>query len=214
MNPIAVSVVTATWNERETLPELIQQIHKALMSLDHEIIIVDEGSLDGTYAIAVDIADQVICQRRGDQSIGLLTGLRRAIYPVVVTIDADLENDPAVIPVLLAKLEEGYDLVVASRNSKLPRWSERVFSATVGRRIGVTDVLSNFRAIRTDQAKAIELQKGETFGAEFLIRAYKRGLRMAEILVDPPPRRKHPRIGNTITANFRILSALLRVLFI
>ena len=75
-------------------------------------------------------------------------------------------------------------------------------------------MLSNVRVIRTEQAKAIKLQKGETFGAEFLIRAYKQGLRMTEILVDPSPRRKHPRIGNTITANFRILKALFRVLFI
>lgn len=213
MNPPSVSVVTATWNERETLPELVQQIHKALRSFNHEIIVVDDTSPDGTYEIAAGIADQAVCKRREGQSIALMTGVRRAVYPVVVTIDADLENDPALIPILLAKLEEGYDLVVASR-SKLPRWSERLFSATVGRRIGVTDVLSNFRAIRTEQAKAIELQNGETFGAEFLIRANKQGLRMTEILVDPSARRKHPRIGNTITANFRILKALLRVLFI
>ena len=83
----------------------------------------------------------------------MLTRVRSAVYPVVVTIDADLENDPALIPILLARLEEGYDLVAES-GSKLPRWSERLFSATVGRRIGVTDVLSNFRAIRTEQAKA------------------------------------------------------------
>jgi dolichol-phosphate mannosyltransferase len=213
LNPLSVSVVTATWNERETLPELVQQIHNALRGFDHEIIVVDDNSPDGTYEVAAGIADQAVCKRREGQSIALLTGVRRAIYPVVVTIDADLENDPALIPSLLAKLEEGYDLVVASR-SKLPRWSERLFSATIGRRVGVTDVLSNFRAIRTEQAKAIELQKGDTFGAEFLIKAYERGLRMTEILVAPSPRRKHPRIGNTITANLRILRALLRALFV
>jgi len=68
--------------------------------------------------------------------------------------------------------------------------------------------------IRTEQAKAIKLQKGETFGAEFLIRPIIKDCGMTEILVDPSPRRKHPRIGNTITANFRILKALFRVLFI
>jgi hypothetical protein len=103
-------------------------------------------------------------------------------------------------------------MVVPSR-SKLPRWSERLFSATVGRRVGVTDALSNFRAIRTEQAKTIELRSEETFGAEFLIGAYRQGFRITEILVDPSRRRKHPRIGNAITANFRILKALLRVLF-
>jgi len=80
-----------------------------------------------------------------------------------VTIDADLENDPANIPSLVEALQEGYDIVVAVR-PKLPRFSERLFAATVGKRIGVTDVLSNFRAIRTGQARHISLGQGKPSG--------------------------------------------------
>jgi dolichol-phosphate mannosyltransferase len=70
-----VSVVSATWNERETLPELTRRIHEALSGVRHEIIIVDDSSPDGTYTLASKLADKAICKRREGQSEG--AGLRR-----------------------------------------------------------------------------------------------------------------------------------------
>lgn len=210
---LAISVVSATWNERETLPALVQGIHEALDRVRHEIIIVDDSSPDGTYTLASKLADKAICKKREGQSIALLTGIREAKHPIVVTIDADLENDPANIPTLVQTLQEGYEVVVAVR-PKLPRLSERLFATTVGKRIGVTDVLSNFRAMRTDQVKQITLGLRETFGAEFLIRARRLGLRIGQIQVAETPRRSRPSIGGTLTANLRILKALVISLII
>lgn len=208
-----VSVVSATWNERETLPELTRRIHEGLGTISHEIIIVDDSSPDGTCLLASELADKAICKKREGQSIALLTGIQEAKYSLVVTIDADLENDPSKIPTLLTKLEEGYDIVVAAR-PRLPRISERLFSKTIGKWIGISDVLSNFRAMRKNKILDISVGKRETFGAEFLIRAYKQGLRLTEVAVEETHRRRVPRIGRALKANLRILKALLVCLLI
>jgi dolichol-phosphate mannosyltransferase len=71
-----VSVVSATWNEHETLPTLVERIRETLTSVPHEIIIVDDSSPDGTYALASRLADRAICKEREGQSIALLTGIR------------------------------------------------------------------------------------------------------------------------------------------
>jgi dolichol-phosphate mannosyltransferase len=208
MDSRGVSVVSATWKERETLPLLIHGIRQALRNIRHEVIIVDDASPDGTHALAMKLADKAICKEREGQSIALLTGITEASYPIVVTIDADLENDPANIPRLLEALKEGYDLVVAVR-PKLPRCSERLFSATIGKRLGIRDVLSNFRAMHKDKVKEICLEHSETFGAEFLICAFRLGLRIGQVDVAETPKRRRPRIGGTLVANLRILKALL-----
>ena len=150
---------------------------------------------------------RVITMREG-QSKGLLYGMKLAKYPVIITIDADLENDPEHIPKLMQQIAE-FDIVVASR-TKLPRISEKIVSKTLGKLVGVTDALSNFRAYRKETVSAFNLKGGETFGAEFLVIAKKKGLRIGEITYDPSPRRKNPRIGGTIKANLRIIWALIK----
>ncbi len=144
------------------------------------------------------------------QTKGLLYGMRLAKYPVIVTIDADLENNPEHIPKLLQRIAE-FDIVVASR-TKLPRISEKIVSKTLGKLVGVTDSLSNFRAYRREIVSEFNLKGGETFGAEFLVAAKKKGLKIGEIKYDPPPRRKNPRIGGTVKANLRIIWALNKIL--
>ena len=98
---------------------------------------------------------------------------------------------------------------MASR-TKLPRISEKIVSKTLGKLVGVTDSLSNFRAYRREIVSEFNLKGGETFGAEFLVIAKKKGLTIGEIKYDPPPRRKNPRIGGTVKANLRILWALIK----
>jgi dolichol-phosphate mannosyltransferase len=199
-----VSVISPTRNESETLPSLIAGLHTVLRGHDHQVIIVDDSSSDGTYELASRLADIVIVKKRSEAPVA---GIEKAKYPVVVTIDADLENDPSNIPRLLLELENGYDLVVATR-PRLPRFSERLFSATIGKQIGVTDVLSGFRAMRKDRVAAIRVGKHETFGAEFLIRAYKQGLLVSELEIKETPRRSQSRLGGPLRANLRILKAL------
>jgi len=135
-----------------------------------------------------------------------------AKYPVIVTIDADLENSPEHIPELIQQTAE-FDIVVASR-TKLPRISEKIVSKTLGKLVGVTDTLSNYRAYTREIVSEFNLKGGETFGAEFLVIAKKKGLTIGEIQCDPPPRRNNPRIGGKIKANLRLIWALIKALTI
>jgi dolichol-phosphate mannosyltransferase len=205
-----VSIVTTTWNERENIEKLIPILRNTLQQVPHEIIVVDDDSPDGTLQTANRLADVAVTKKREGQTKGLLYGMQLAKYPTIITIDADLENDPTHIPDLIQQTAK-FDIVVASR-TKLPRVSEKIASKTLGKLLGVTDTLSNFRAFRKETIPKFNLRGGETFGAEFLIIAKKKGLTIGEIKYDPPPRRKNPRIGGKTKANLKIIWALIKSL--
>jgi dolichol-phosphate mannosyltransferase len=212
MTPTAVTIVTTTWNERENIEKLIPATRKVLKQIPHEIIVVDDNSPDGTIQVANRLADIAVTKMREGQSKGLLCGMNLAKYPVIITIDSDLENNPNHIPELINQIAK-FDVVVASR-TKLPRISEKIASKTLGKLMGVSDTFSNFRAFRKEAVADFNLRGGETFGAEFIVIAKKKGLAIGEIKYDPPPRRKKPRIGGTVKANLRIVQALIKSLII
>ncbi len=207
-----ISVVTTTWNESENIEELIRRINTALKNLPHQIIVIDDNSTDGTLEIAKRYADLAIGKMREGQTKGLLFGAKQAQYPIIVTIDSDLENSPEMIPELIEKLGD-LDIVVASRK-QLPRFSEKWAASTLGRIFAVSDFYSNFRAYKRDTIVGVSLRGGETFGGELLVAAKKRGFRIGELKYDPPPRRSKPRIGGSFRANWRISVASLKCWFI
>lgn len=209
---VGVSVVTATYCERENIKLLVRRLRKALASFDHEIIVVDDSSPDGTYEEALRHADRAILLRRAGQTRSLLEGMRAAEHEIVVTIDADLENPPELVPALLLAFEETRaDLLVASR-TVIPRVSERLASVTLGRLVGVRDFYSNFRVYRRGLFAGYTLKLGETFGGELLIYAWLRNYRIREVLYEPPPRRRRPRIGGALRANARIAKTTMKLL--
>jgi dolichol-phosphate mannosyltransferase len=207
-----ISVVTTSYNERENLQQLIPAIRRVLAGTPHEIIVIDDSSPDGSIEVAKELADVAVSKQREGQTRGLWQGMQLAKHDVVITIDSDLENDPKWIPSLVGKLAD-CDIVVASRPN-LPRISERIFSWIYRKKLGVRDVLSNYRAYNRSIIPLIAPTKGETFGAEFLIRAKRANVNIGEIVIEASPRRKEPRIGNTVTANLRIFNALIRSLSI
>jgi len=146
MTQNGVSVVTTTWNERSTIETLILRVRTVLGGFPHEIIVVDDGSPDGTIEVARPLADLAVTKKREGQTAGLLHGMRIAKFPVIITIDADLENSPECIPELVSKTDE-FSTVVASR-TQIPRFSERLASETLGKLFGVADSFSNYRAYR------------------------------------------------------------------
>jgi dolichol-phosphate mannosyltransferase len=206
-----ISVVTTTWNEKENVEELICRIRLTLQNSLHEIIVVDDSSLDGTLEVAKRFADLAVGKNREGQTKGLLLGAKLAKFPVIVTIDSDLENSPELIPSLVEELDS-FDLVVASRRV-VPRFSERWASKTLGKMCRVSDFYSNFRAYRKVTLPNA-LKGGETFGGELLVVAKKKGFRIGEITYEAPTRRSKPRIGGTIRANFRIMVATCKCFFI
>ena len=207
-----VSIVTTTWNEKENIEKLIPNIRNILRRIDHEIIVVDDDSPDGTIQVARKLADLAVKKSREGQSKGLLYGMKLAKFPIIVTIDADLENDPRHIPELIKKIKD-YDIIVASR-AELPRISEKIGQRTLGKMLGVRDVFSNFRAFRKETISSFKLRGGETFGAELLVIAKKKGFKIGEIVYEPPARRDDPRIGGKVKADLRIIWALTKSLMI
>jgi dolichol-phosphate mannosyltransferase len=211
MPSYSISVITTTWNEEENIKELIPLIRNALNGTPHEIIVVDDDSQDGTVQAAKGLADIVVSKKREGQTKGLLHGMKLAKHPIIVTIDADLENDPKYIQELLNQIND-FGIIVASR-TKLPRLLEKIASKTLGNIIGVKDVFSNFRAYKIETVSSFELKGGETFGGELLVIAKKKGFKIGEIFYESV-RRKNPRIGGTLKANLRIFWALIKSLLI
>ncbi|MGB2894580.1 MAG: glycosyltransferase family 2 protein [Anaerolineales bacterium] len=113
-----LSVVVPVFNEAENLRPLFQAIAEALTDISHEIIFVDDGSKDGSVEILFELAQEasevvsVIQFRRNfGQTAAIAAGIDYSAGEIIVLLDADLQNDPADIPMLVEKIDEGYDVV-------------------------------------------------------------------------------------------------------
>lgn len=121
-----VSVVVPVYNEVESLPQLLEAIATSLESagLNYELLCVDDGSKDGSAEYLKQQAQirphlrAVLLRRNYGQTAAMAAGFNYARGRAIVTLDGDLQNDPADIPVVLAKLEEGYDLVSGWRKNR------------------------------------------------------------------------------------------------
>ncbi len=124
--PLDVSVVVPIYNEVESLPRLVPAIATALQDtgLTYEVICVDDGSKDGSTELLKQLAQEysqlraVLLRRNYGQTPAMAAGFDQARGRVIVTLDGDLQNDPADIPLLLDKLKEGYDLVSGWRKNR------------------------------------------------------------------------------------------------
>jgi glycosyltransferase involved in cell wall biosynthesis len=140
-----VSVVVPLYNEASTVGALYQQVAEALSDVRWEIVYVDDGSTDTSYAELAQLhADHsnvrvVRLRRNFGKAAALSAGFGEARGEVIVTIDADLQDDPAEIPNLLAKLDEGYDLVSGWKCTRRDPLTRRVFSRIYN---GVTAVVT------------------------------------------------------------------------
>ena len=131
-----LSVVIPAYNEQENVVPLYGELSKILNAItpDHEIIFVDDGSSDNTFQQlqslhAQDKRVKVIKLRKNfGQSAAMRAGFDYASGEIIVTMDADLQNDPASIPVLLEELNSGYDVVCGWRKSRKDSFFKKVFS--------------------------------------------------------------------------------------
>ena len=121
-----LSIVVPIYNEAESIETLVQAIADAIAEIDlsYEIICVDDGSKDGSTQVLTNLARRrtdlkaVILRRNYGQTPAMAAGFESATGKVSVTLDGDLQNDPVDIPLLLAKLDEGYDLVSGWRRKR------------------------------------------------------------------------------------------------
>lgn len=137
---VNLSLVVPVYNEEESLSLLLDAIHKALDPLPNtwEVVLVDDGSQDGSLAVLTQLAEQdperirVISFRRNfGQTAAIAAGLDYARGEIVVLLDADMQNDPADIPMLLEKLDEGYDLVSGWRRRRKDNYLTRTLPSNL-----------------------------------------------------------------------------------
>jgi dolichol-phosphate mannosyltransferase len=140
---VDLSIIIPTFDEEDNVEPLYQALMDTVPALGRrfEIIFVDDGSRDRTFerlaAIAAhDVRVRVVKLRRNyGQAPAMAAGLDHAQGDILVTMDADLQNDPADIGCLLAKLEEGYDLVVGWRYERQDKWLSRRLPSVVANRL-------------------------------------------------------------------------------
>lgn len=148
--PPVISIVIPLYNEEESIPNLHQALDAAMLNLGvpAEVIIVDDGSKDRSFAMLREIAQSdprftvVRLRRNFGQTAAFQAGFDRARGDVIVTMDADLQNDPMDIPLLMAKINEGYDIVSGWRKDRQDRYWDRKLPSMLANRLisNVTDV--------------------------------------------------------------------------
>jgi len=115
-----LSVVVPTYNEAGSVPKLAERLHAALDGRDWELVIVDDGSPDGTADIAAALAPRIptnVVRRggKGGLASAVIAGFAAARGDILVVMDADLSHPPELVPALLSAIEDGADLAVGSR---------------------------------------------------------------------------------------------------
>jgi glycosyltransferase involved in cell wall biosynthesis len=197
-----LSIVIPLFNERDNLSPLHAELERVLGATDYsyEILFVDDGSIDGSDGVLREIKTRdahvrvLRLARNSGQTAALACGLQHAHGEVIVALDGDGENDPADIPRLLAKLNEGYDLVSGWRterwrNAALTRRLPSVAAnALISRITGVAlhDYGCTLKAYRRDLARRLMLY-GEMHRFVPAIAA-EQGARIAEVEVNFRPR--------------------------
>jgi glycosyltransferase involved in cell wall biosynthesis len=162
-----ISVVVPAFNEADSLEELLTRLKKVLVGVPHELIIVDDGSTDGTVQFArkkikTDPSMKVLVLRRNlGKSMALAVGFESSLYPIVVTLDADLQDRPEDIPSLIVKLNEGYDLVSGQRVQRhdglIRKSVSWLFNRVVSRLTGLKfkDLNCGLKAYRSEVVKTV-----------------------------------------------------------
>lgn len=212
-----ISIVIPLLNEQDSLEELYQQISATLSETDKswEIVFVDDGSRDRSFQILNDLHEQdprvkiIQFRRNGGKAVALSEGFQHAAGEYVITMDADLQDDPAEIPNLIARLEEGYDLVSGWKKKRYDPISKtlpsKLFNWTVSKMAGVRlhDFNCGLKAYRNDVTQTVKLY-GHLH--RFIpVLAHQEGFRVTEIPVQHHPR----KYGQTKYGASRLVSGFL-----
>jgi glycosyltransferase involved in cell wall biosynthesis len=220
-----ISVVVPIHNEERSIELLYGELAAALdgAGAEWEAVFVDDGSTDGSFAALTRLHSahsnvKVVRLRRNfGKAAALTSGFTQAQGEVIVTIDGDLQDDPAEIPRLLAKLDEGFDLVSGWKARRRDPWRRRapskVFNWVVGHVSGVRlhDMNCGLKAYRAEVARGLRLH-GELH--RFVpVLAHQRGYRVAELPVNHRPR-EHGRSRYGIERYLRGFFDLLTVSFV
>lgn len=197
-----ISVVIPTYNEEDSLTELSNLLEKVLRresKNNYEVLFIDDGSTDSTFSVMKDINKKnnkfkaIRFRRNYGKSAALSVGFKAAKGAVIITMDADLQDDPHEIPNLMSKIKDGYDVVSGWKkkrndpiNKTLP---SKFFNFVTAKASGLKlhDFNCGLKAYRSEAAKSLDIY-GEMH--RYLpVLAYWNGFRITEIPVQHHPRK-------------------------
>jgi glycosyltransferase involved in cell wall biosynthesis len=210
--PRLVSVLMPCLNEAETIERCVEEAQAALeqAGLSGEVLVIDNGSDDGSAELARNAGARVLHEPRRGYGSAYLTGLEAARGDYIVMADADLTYDFGDIPRFVARLDEGAELVMGDRMKNIRPgampWLHRYFGNPVLTgilnlfyRAGVEDAHCGMRALRREVLPRLDLQTtGMEFASEMVIRAAKEDLRIAQVPIE-----YHPREGESKLSTWR-----------
>ncbi|MBN2283471.1 MAG: glycosyltransferase family 2 protein [Deltaproteobacteria bacterium] len=219
-----ISIVVPLYNERENVPILVKEIGTVLDEEERpfELVLVDDGSSDGTFEAVREAARHddrvrgVRLSRNHGQTTAIKAGIEHASGRICITMDGDLQHDPAHIPALLRGIDDGYDLVCSYRYKRddafLRRFPSRVANGIARwfSRVPVRDFGSTFRACRTDIMRDIPI-----YGEMHRFIPVFAGMLTDRITEIPITLRKrqHGRSKYGLGRTFRVFSDLIAILF-
>ena len=222
-----LSLVVPVYNEAENLQLLFNAIHEALDPLPRpwEVVFVDDGSTDGSLDVLNGLVEQdphhirvVSFRRNFGQTAAIVAGLDYAQGEIIVLLDADMQNDPADIPMLLGKLDEGYDLVSGWRKSRKDSYLTRTLPSNLANwlisrvtRVRLHDYGCTLKAYRRDVLEGFRLY-GEMH--RFIpVFANWVGARITEVQVNHQPR-KYGKTKYGLERTIKVILDLVTVKFL
>jgi dolichol-phosphate mannosyltransferase len=230
-SPARVLVCTATYNERENLQSLIQEIHKVVPAVD--VLVIDDNSPDGTGQIADQLAAADprihVIHRAGKLGLGtaIVAGMRYAMdknYDVLVNVDADFSHHPRYLPAVLEGIQR-YDVMIGSRyvpGGGTINWplSRKLMSGGVNlivrvlMRLPAHDTSGGYRGYKVAKLRSVDLDhlisRGYSFQQEILYRCRKAGCKIGETPIIFEDR----RLGATKANLKEIVRSLSTILYI
>jgi len=223
---LKISIILPVYNEEENLDEMNAEITGVVenMDVEYEIIYIDDGSADRSFEILSALREEnqnikiIQFRRNFGQTAGLAAGFDYASGDVIITMDSDRQNDPNDIPMLLEKINEGYDLVSGWRFDRQDAWLSRklpskLANGLISKITGVKlhDYGCSLKAFRKDVVENLELY-GEMHRFIPAIASWM-GVRIAEVKVN-----HRARVAGTskygISRTFRVVLDLVTVKFL
>lgn len=221
-----LSVIIPVKDERANLTPLHERLHAALdpLGLDYEIVVVDDGSIDGSFALLERMAADDAClkvvglRRNFGQTAALQAGIDYSRGAILVTLDGDLQNDPADIPMMLEHLAQGYDAILGQRMKRQDSWLIRKLPSLLGNwliravtGVPIKDMGCTLRVLRRDLAESLPLYGEMHRFVPVLAQQY--GAKLLQV-----PVRHHPRVAGqtkyTLSRTLRVVLDLMTVKFL
>ncbi len=221
-----ISIIIPAFNEAQSLPPLIEEIHAAMKGHTYlyEVILVNDGSIDGSRELLDDCAEKdkrckvIHLRRNSGQTAAMMAGIDRAKGEIIIPIDADLQNDPGDIPMLIEKLNQGYDVCSGWRKCRHDNPLVRTLPSRIANFIIKTisgvklhDYGCTLKAYRREILNDIRLY-GEMH--RFIpIYAKWNGAKVTEVPVNHRPRR-HGKSNYGLRRTIKVLLDLMVIQFI